>query len=106
MALAFTYRLTAQARQEEAPSPQPATAAGFAAALHGRGGPVTSWSPEPHAPMLPLLAPPPDLLAHGAIGTNPAAAAHRPDSGLGFSCLDLLAGLGGEWAMTTGSKPP
>ena len=93
MALAFTYRLTAPAPQGEAPSPHGANAGTLPAAPHGSGGSVHVWSPEPEAALLPPLAPAPDLLAHGAIGTMPSDLSPRPDSGLGFSCLDLLAGF-------------
>ena len=93
MALAFTYRLTAQAPQGDAPPPHPASAGNPFAPTHGGGAPVVPWSPESDSSMQQPLAPAPDLLAQGAIGTMPADPSQRPDSGLGFSCLDLLAGF-------------
>lgn len=93
MALAFTYRLVAQMSQSGEPAPLQVSAAGFAAALHGSGGSVDLWALKPDASLPLPVAPLPDLLAYGAIGTVPADPAPRPDSGLGFSCLDLLAGF-------------
>ena len=97
MALAFTYRLAADQLQGEAnplqaapdalsPAPQPQP-------LGMESGP---WLPdlEPAATASAELAAAPDLFPHGAIGTMAGAeASARPDSGLGFSCLDLLGGF-------------
>jgi len=92
MALVFTYRLTAQAPRASGPSLQHS-----GADLHrdpGLASPGSSrpWPPAAEVDPQPVLAPGPDLLDQGAIGTIHADPAQRPDSGLGFSCLDLLAG--------------
>lgn len=92
MALAFTYRLTAPEPQGEVAMPQAGVHRSGSTGLED-AGPALPWLAEPDsAPMAPL-EPIPDLLAAGAIGTLQADPAQRPDSGLGFSCLDLLAGV-------------
>jgi len=97
MALAFTYRLAADQPQGEAKplqaGPDALSPAPQAQPLGMESGP---WLPdlEPVAMASAELAAAPDLFAHGAIGTMAASEPPaRPDSGLGFSCLDLLAGF-------------
>lgn len=97
MALAFTYRLAADQPQGEA---QPLQAGPDALSPLPMAAPLgmdsAPWQPdlEPVSASAAELAAVPDLLAHGAIGIMPASEpAARPDSGLGFSCLDLLAGF-------------
>ena len=97
MALAFTYRLAATQPHGEAKPLQ----AGLDALspphqdqpLGMESGP---WLLDADRALTASteLAAAPDLLAHGAIGTMAGAdPSARPDSGLGFSCLDLLAGF-------------
>ena len=97
MALAFTYRLAATQPQGEAKplqvGPDALSPAPLAQPLGMESGP---WLPElePEATGSAELTAMPDLFAHGAIGTMAASEpSARPDSGLGFSCLDLLAGF-------------
>jgi hypothetical protein len=97
MALAFTYRLAANQPQGEAKplqaGPDALSPAPQAQPLGMGSGP---WLPdlEPAATPPAELAAAPELFAHGAIRTMAASEpAARPDSGLGFSCLDLLAGF-------------
>lgn len=97
MALAFTYRLAADQPQGEAKplqaGPDALSPAPMATPL---GMESTPWQPDldPVSASAAELAAVPDLFAHGAIGTMPSSEpAARPDSGLGFSCLDLLAGF-------------
>lgn len=91
MALAFTYRLTAPAPQGDAAVQQAGVHLAASPALDA-AGPVQPWLSEAEPAPVSPLAPVPDLLVAGAIGTIQAEAGQRPDSGLGFSCLDLLAG--------------
>ena len=97
MALTFTYRLAADQPEGVA---KPLQAGPDALSPLPQAQPLGkesgTWLPavEPAVSTSAELAAVPDLFAYGAIGTmaGAEASAHR-DSGLGFSCLDLLAGF-------------
>ena len=97
MALTFTYRLAADQPEGVA---KPLKAGPDALSPLPQSQPLAMES-GPWLPVLELaatasaeLAAAPELFPHCAIGTMAGAeASARPDSGLGFSCLDLLAGF-------------
>ncbi len=102
MALAFTYRLEVTSL-EPAVQPEPQATTGLVvnqALTAGDGSVMAPPSNQPAPPPLlagPGEAPPIDLLNGGAICTNASESSHRPDSGLGFSCLDVLTAFAEVW---------